>query len=83
MRCHKTLWIVLLTSAAWAAQGLRHGTNQVTKALGVEILAGLLGGAVPEESVWGQLTRLGEPPKPPPSNSKQYFQNATLSGCNI
>jgi len=83
MRCRKTLWIVLLTSAAWAAEGLRHGTNQVTKASGVQILAGLPGGAVPGESVWGQLTQLGEPPKPPPSRPRQYFQNATLSGCNI
>ncbi len=38
---------------------LRHGTNQASKALGVQLLAGLLGGAVPGESVWGQLSKLG------------------------
>jgi predicted Zn-dependent protease len=46
---------------------LRHGTNQATKALGVQILAGA--GYNPER-IKNQVRQLPEPPKPPLSNKK-------------
>jgi predicted Zn-dependent protease len=38
---------------------LRHGTNQVTKALGIQLLAALLGGAVGGDTILAQLTQAG------------------------
>ena len=38
---------------------LRHGTHQVTKALAIQIAAGLLAGAVGDESLWRQLVQAG------------------------
>jgi len=38
---------------------LRHGTNQVTKAMGFQILMGVVGGAVGDESLWRQLVQAG------------------------
>jgi predicted Zn-dependent protease len=38
---------------------LRHGTNQVTKAMGFQILLGVVGGAVGDDSLWRQLVQAG------------------------
>lgn len=38
---------------------LRHGTHQVTKALGIQLAVGLLTGAIGDESLWRQLVQAG------------------------
>jgi len=38
---------------------LRHGTHQVTKALGIQLVAGLLASVVGDQSLWHQLVQAG------------------------